>query len=171
MLQLWLQYLQAGALVLIPPIGAWIAWQQAQIAKARLDFDLYQKRYAVFEAARRLLAEVKKNPEAQYFDLDAYDLETADAVFLHTDDLSEVDLSTYLSKLKVHAACLLDLNKKLHPFFDTGDDKTRLEEEHKNELKWFDTQTPELVEHFKKWLKLDKSKRWQAWRIFGRSRS
>jgi hypothetical protein len=56
-LPLWLQYLQAVALVLIPIIGAWIAWQQVRIARAKLHFDLYKKRFAVFEAARRLIAE------------------------------------------------------------------------------------------------------------------
>jgi len=54
----WLQYLQAFALVAIPPIGAWLAWQQVQIARVKLQHDLYDRRYQVFDATRRLLANV-----------------------------------------------------------------------------------------------------------------
>jgi len=158
MLPWWLQYLKAVALVLIPPIGAWIAWQQMHIASVRLKFDLYQKRYAVFEAARRLLAEVHKHSNYLDFKLEAYDLETSDAVFLHPDKLSE-----YLRELRNHAAKLSDLNGKIGSFPTAGE--SELSKKRDEELEWFNNQMDELVEHFKPFLKLDKSKFWQVWRL------
>jgi hypothetical protein len=156
MLPWWLQDVQAVAVVLIALIGAWIAYQQMHIAAVRLRFDLYQKRYAVFEAARRLLAEVKKHPTGLDFDLEAYDLGTADAVFLflHTDDLSN-----YLGELREHAINLRDLNKRLFPPMNFGtvaaDDEKRLSEERNKELDWFGNQTTELVKQFKPFLRFD----------------
>ena len=75
MLPAWLQYLQVlqvGAVALIPLIGAWIAWQQVQIARVRLQFDLYGKRFAVFEAARRLIEEISQNGNISEAGLQAY---------------------------------------------------------------------------------------------------
>jgi hypothetical protein len=51
----WMQWAQAIALIVISCLGSWIAYKQARIAAAKLNFDLYQKRFDVFEGARRLV--------------------------------------------------------------------------------------------------------------------
>ena len=55
---------------------------QKRIAAARLNFDLYQKRYAVFEVARRLLAEVVQNDHVDAKQVIEFNIATADAPFL-----------------------------------------------------------------------------------------
>ena len=55
MIPWWLQYLQTFALIAIPAVGACLAWQQVQIARVKLQHDLYDRRYRVFEATRKLL--------------------------------------------------------------------------------------------------------------------
>jgi hypothetical protein len=49
----WVQVLQALAVPVIAAAGAWVALQQMHIARVKLQHDLYDRRYAVFEAVRR----------------------------------------------------------------------------------------------------------------------
>jgi hypothetical protein len=63
-LPVWIQYIQAGAVILIPIIGAFIANQQVKIARVKLQHDLYERRFEVFQAARKLLAHVITNGNA-----------------------------------------------------------------------------------------------------------
>jgi hypothetical protein len=111
MLPTWLQYLQAGAVILIPLIGAWIAWQQVQIARAKLHFDLYEKRFAVFEAARRLIGEAIRTANITTSSLNAYTLGTADAVFLLSDEANK-----YLRDVAKHAAALSTMQYAIEPW-------------------------------------------------------
>lgn len=53
----WVQVLQALAVPVIAAVGAWVALQQMHIARVKLQHDLYERRYAVFEAVRRFLDE------------------------------------------------------------------------------------------------------------------
>jgi hypothetical protein len=51
----WMQWAQAIALILLSSVGAWIAVKQMRIATAKLNLDLYDRRFKVFEAGRRFL--------------------------------------------------------------------------------------------------------------------
>ena len=57
----WVQTLQALAVPMIAAVGAWIAIQQMRIARIKLQHDLYDRRYAVFQAVRRFLDEAVAN--------------------------------------------------------------------------------------------------------------
>ena len=72
----------------IPLVGAWLAWQQVQIARVKLQHDLFERRYNVFAAARRLLAQIDTHRRPSDEDLRAFMLGTSDAVFLFDDDLA-----------------------------------------------------------------------------------
>ena len=96
MLPLWMQYLQAVALLLLPAIGAWIAWQQVQIARVKLQHDLYDRRFAIFNAARKLLLEVTTHGDISDHSVNEYVIATADAVFL----LDDPTLCEYLKDLE-----------------------------------------------------------------------
>ena len=58
MIPLWLQILQAFSVLCISGVGAWLAWQQVQIARVKLQHDLYDRRYRVFDATLKFLVEV-----------------------------------------------------------------------------------------------------------------
>jgi hypothetical protein len=62
-------------------VGAWIAYQQVRIAKAKLKFDLYSKRYAVFEAARNLWIEVVQHDHVDTPAIKDFLAKTSEAVF------------------------------------------------------------------------------------------
>jgi hypothetical protein len=61
-----------------------IAETQKNIAAARLNFDLHEKPYAVFDAARRLLIQVVQHDHVEPGDVIKFNIETGDAVFFST---------------------------------------------------------------------------------------
>ena len=71
------EYLQALAVIAIPLVGAWLAWQQVQIARVKLQHDLFERRYNVFAAARRLLAQIDTHRRPSDEDLRAFMLGTS----------------------------------------------------------------------------------------------
>ena len=108
MIPLWLQILQATAVLCISGVGAWLARQQVQIARVKLQHDLYDRRYRVFEAVRTLLVEVATHAEASNEAVFAFVRGTDDAVFLFDDDLVK-----YLTEIRHHAARLHAINTVL----------------------------------------------------------
>jgi hypothetical protein len=130
-----------------------IAQEQADIAKQKLRHDLYERRYRVFDAARKLLCEVASHRIASDEDLRAFVIGTGDAVFLFNDDLA--------NQLKeIHNRAL-----KLRTFDEAKDDflvgDKRRESciaqsgEHFN---WLKHQLEGLVDMFKPFLKLSESR-------------
>ena len=89
-LPLWLQYTQALAQALAVPIigsliaatGAWIALQQMRIAHTKLRHDLFDRKFTVFEAARKMLYDVIVSNDTSDEAIRIYLLETANAPFL-----------------------------------------------------------------------------------------
>jgi hypothetical protein len=155
----WLQYLQALAVVLIPPIGAWLAWQQVQIARVKLQHDLYERRYAVFNAARKLLAEVVAHRTPSEVGLRAYTISTADAVFLFNDQIAE-----YLRELRKRAIILETIHSVMEPL-PPGDKKVELWEKASKEFLWLNDELDTLVSRFKPFLTLDRRRRFlHRWR-------
>ena len=154
MIPWWLQYLQAFALVTIPPIGAWLAWQQVQIARVKLQHDLFDRRFRVFDAVRRLLANICANGDASDEEIHGFVFARDDAVFLFDDDLVQC-----LEKMRERALRLQVTNNK-------GLLETMPEAERHNaniavsEYKaWFGEQLVGLTGKFKPFLKLDKRQR------------
>lgn len=97
----WMQWLQALAIILLSGLGAWIAFKQVRIAYAKLSFDLYEKRFAVFEAAQKLLIAILQNADVTDRDLSEYNLEVIDAGFLFDQEIED-----YLDDLRKRAARL-----------------------------------------------------------------
>jgi hypothetical protein len=51
----WVSYLQALSTPAIAIAGVTIAWGQLRLAHNRFQYDLYERRLRVFEAAKKLL--------------------------------------------------------------------------------------------------------------------
>jgi hypothetical protein len=60
---------------------------QRRIAAARLNFDLHEKRYAVFEVAKRVLVEVVQDEYVDAKQVMEFNIATADAPFLFEQDI------------------------------------------------------------------------------------
>jgi hypothetical protein len=90
----WMQWLQALALIAISGLGAWIAFKQVRIGTAKLNLDLYDKRFRVFETARTLLVAIFQHGEVRQAEINAFNLGVSDAIFLFDESIDEylVDL-------------------------------------------------------------------------------
>ena len=117
---------------------------QKNIAAARLNFDLYEKRYAVFDAARRLLIKVVQHDNVESTEVIKFNIETADAVFLFNKDIDE-----YLESLR---------NKilRLRVLDEAGDEQKRnhLIDLESNLHIALSNELPTMVEKFKPYLRL-----------------
>jgi hypothetical protein len=56
----WMQWGQALGVIAISGLGAWIAFKQVKIATAKLNLDLYDRRFKAFEGARTLVTQVMR---------------------------------------------------------------------------------------------------------------
>ena len=99
MLPLWVQVLQALAVPVIAAVGAWVAVQQIVIARVKLQHDLYDRRYAVFDAVRAFLNEAISSQIVSQETFRMFALKTADAEFLFDDGLA-----AYLREMREHAS-------------------------------------------------------------------
>lgn len=161
-----LQYLQAFAVMAIPAVGALLAWQQVQIARVKLQHDLFDRRYRVFDATQRLLNSCAAGSASEE-DMRAFLLDTGARAFLFNDD----KLIGYLNDIQVRARDLQALRsemsrpgKILHPRFNFNleEDKTKAMDALSKHQTWFPEQLGMLVSKFEPSLKLDKSR----WRHF-----
>ena len=85
----WMQWSQGIALMLIPAIGAWIAFKQVRIATTKLNFDLYAKRFAVFEAARTYIGRFETEGKVTLKEAVTLRVACVEAVFLFDDPVSK----------------------------------------------------------------------------------
>jgi hypothetical protein len=99
MLSLWVQALQALAVPVIAAVGTWVAIQQMVIARVKLQHDLYDRRYAVFDAVRAFLNEAIGSQVVSPETFRTFALKTADAEFLFDDGLA-----AYLREMREHAS-------------------------------------------------------------------
>jgi hypothetical protein len=146
-LPVWLLYMQALAIPAIAAIGAWIAWQQVGIARAKLQHDLYDKRFAVFDAARDLLLEIMLDGKSTPETLRAYALATANAAFVLDDELSR-----YVDEIRQRAFKLRITQASIEKASDN--DRGRLVDKEAEETDWLLAQPPFLIERFKPFLRL-----------------
>ena len=154
-LPLWVQYAQAlGApllAVVVAAAGAWLAWQQVRIARVRLKHDLYDRRFAVFDAARKFLAEVMTHGCPTNDQIRAYVVGTGDAIFL-----LNYDVATYLEEIRKKSIYLQEYKEMLKSL-PVGDERTALAKRNSETFAWLMEQLPiGLVTHFKPFLTLEK---------------
>jgi hypothetical protein len=145
----WVQVLQALAVPVIAAVGAWVAIQQMWIARVKLRHDLYDRRYAVFHATRRLLDEVISNKIVSGDTLRSFVLGTADAQFLFDDTLA-----AYLKEMRDHAAKHQSINITMESM-PAGDEKAAASKAAGEHLLWLIDQIDGLAGRFRSFLILD----------------
>ena len=155
-LPLLVQYMQALAIPAVAVVGAWIAWQQMRIAGAKLRHDLYERRFAVFDAARTLLQDIERNGTPSQDALRSYAVGTADAVFLFDNDICK-----YLEEIRDRTFKLKGDEARADRMPD-GHPRARLVDKASDENEWLLSQLAILSERFKPILSLYGYQRW--WR-------
>ena len=148
----WMQWAQAIALLVIPVVGALIAYKQWLIAAAKLNLDLYDRRFAVFEAARTLLLGVLQNGVTFSKDLNAFHVGIADAGFLLNDDIEKY--FDQLSKKVWQLTILLQQKTSLEQSNADDDARAKAADQMATAFTAIQKELPTLVAKFKPFLKL-----------------
>jgi hypothetical protein len=152
-LPLWVEVLQALAVPVIAAVGAWIAAQQMYLARVKLQHDLYDRRYAVFDAVRRFLDEAVATKIVSAETLHSFALRTADAPFLFDD-------APYLKEMRERAAKAQSIYSVIEGVPGMpADQKARASQAAGEHLTWLVGQLDGLAEQFRPFLTLDKRSR------------
>jgi len=137
-------------LLVIAGFGSYVAYQQHRTSRARLKLDLFEKRFAVFDRARKFLTVVTQNGAAELdAQLDAifeYRASIGEASFLFTPDTVEYLESIYQHALKLHTA------QRTMNELPVGDERSRLPAKLSSERQWLADQLPELKSVFAPYL-------------------
>jgi hypothetical protein len=124
-----------------------IAQQQAELATVRLQHELYDRRFAIFEAARNFFVHqiyVYGNVSDESYK--SYFKGTADAVFLLDETVTD-----YLEEIRTKALRLKWLNEKIRSI-EAGDERIKATADENEILNWFYDQDQVLIEKFKPFL-------------------
>jgi acyl transferase domain-containing protein len=148
MLPAWMQWVQAIAVLAIACLGAWIAYQQARIAAARLDFDLFEKRYAVFEGARDFLIKGLQSQEFETTEIIRFNVSTADAVFLFDEQVVD-----YLNRLRERVVRLKTLNDRIKTVKNEKIRNASIDSAEKMTLE-LGQEMPVMIENFRPYMRL-----------------
>jgi hypothetical protein len=147
-LPVWVQVLQALAVPVIAVVGAWIALQQMYLARVKLQHDLYDRRFAVYEAARKLLVEIITQGYPSRDQVRLYVIGTADAVFLLNEEVSK-----YLEEIRARASRLRAIHATL------PHEQIAMQQQDDALFSWMTEQLPiGLVEKFKPFLTLERTR-------------
>ena len=99
---------QALSLTIIGLMTWWVAHQQKRINRQQLDvneyrirLDLYDRRWAVYEATERFMEQVIRNLSPEFEDFSEFSRST-----LHAKYLFGNDVNTYMEELRARAASL-----------------------------------------------------------------
>ena len=129
-----------------------IADAQKSIAAARLDFDLYEKKFAVFEAARRLLISVVQHDHVDPKEVITFKIETGEAVFLFNQDIT-----SYLQGLqdKVLRLRSLKAQEKAADEYGEEEKRQRLVDLESEQHQVLNNELALIIEKFKPYLKFN----------------
>jgi hypothetical protein len=125
-----------------------IADGQKKIAAAKLNLDLFDRRFAIFEAARKLLIEIVQHDHVDASDINKFNIRTADAVFLF-----DKDIETYLDGFRRKVVRLKMLNTQR----DAAQDEAKrhaLIDQASEQFMALAEELPIMIETFKPYLKL-----------------
>jgi hypothetical protein len=154
----WVVILQALAVPAIAVFGIWFTRQQVDIARTKLRYDLFDKRYAVLVTARELLGHIFAHGNVTMEQLGKYTLGIIDARYLLDDSLSD-----YLLVIPTRAI-ELQTRRAATAWEPVGLDKLEMAKKAGNDIQWLIGQTDVLAEKFKPFLTLEpktKSAWWQ----------
>ena len=158
----WVAVLQALLVPVIAAVGAFIAWQQMQFSRIRLQHDLYDRRFAIFRSTEQMLMSVAVEGRVSDDVFLPFAAGVGAARFVFDGNLSE-----YLLEVLKHAIALQRAQSQLRGLPACQSDPSAVDTEAK-ELTWLVEQGRGLGDRFRPFLQFDR--RWTlSWRqILGR---
>ena len=109
--------------VLLAVFAAYIAYQQFRLQREKFKLDLFEKRFQVFAASRKLLSIILQDARLELKDLFEYRGAVAEAAFLFGEDIT-----TYLREIDKKALRMHSLHDKLKGI-SPGEERSKIVEE------------------------------------------
>jgi hypothetical protein len=128
-----------------------IALTQSRISTAKLNLDLYEKRFKVFEATRRYIGNVFESDSLVRVGIE-FDVETAEAAFLFDEKVEK-----FIDQPGKRGSILSEFRRRLRAMDEsgtTGNDRNRIVEIIAEQEATFLSELENLVATFKPYLQL-----------------
>lgn len=133
--------------ILVAVFVAYVSYRQYRIDREKFKLDLFEKRFTVFSAARKLLSIVLRGAKADLKDLFEYRAAVAEATFLFDEDITD-----YLDEIDKQFLRLHTTEAKLKGDL-VAEERNKLIDENDKTLGWLIDQLPELKTRFSPYLK------------------
>ncbi len=145
----WTTYLAALLTPTVAVLGSFIAYRQWRLAQNKLKLELFEKRFSVFEAARKLIPSIMTSGKAKDEDVFKFFFATREAKWLLDASVAE-----YLDKqLYCKAIDLQTLDAELEGV-PVGEERSKNVHSQSDIKKWFAAQYKVLDEIFSPYLQL-----------------
>lgn len=145
----WTTYLSAFSVPAIAVLGAAIAYRQWRTAQNKLKLDLFEKRFAVYDAARRLLASVLTSGKVRDEEMFKCFVATREAKWLLSDQVAH-----YLDKVLRHRLLELQALDAELEGVPVGPDRSANVKKQTEIKNWLGLQFDALDENFAPYLRL-----------------
>lgn len=146
----WIETLSALLAPTVAVVTLYIAFQQYRIGRQKVRHDLFERRYAVYEAIRDFLYEAIREAtlsESAFFQLNKG---TDDALFLFDESVEE-----YIQTVREKGARLRFINGRLaDTSLPVGQERSQLAEEDTELVTWFSKQPAHLKRILRKHMRL-----------------
>ncbi|KAF0805867.1 hypothetical protein A6D6_01923 [Alcanivorax xiamenensis] len=145
----WTQILAAMLTPTVAILGSYIAWRQWKTAENRLKFDLFERRFAVYNAARKLIGSIAQSGKIEDEKLRDFLHATREAKWLFNEQLASYLDNEIWSK----AVDLQTLDSELVGM-PAGEERTNNIREQSEIKKWLVAQMREMDKKFSLFLKV-----------------
>jgi hypothetical protein len=106
----WTQYMTALMTPLVAAIAAYVAWKQSSIARNKLKLDLFDRRFAVYDAAKSLIGHIAVTGGVSEDALFSFDSATKQARWLLNEDLDRYLNTTLYEMARLHRTTISELS-------------------------------------------------------------
>ena len=130
------------ATLIVGLVAAFIAYQQYSIAHTKLKLDLFDRRYRIYEAARKFLALILQRATFDDKDLFEYYAGISDAKFLFPKEVTD-----YLKLISTRAVQMRTYARK-YEHLPVGNERSALVDKESEELVWIGRQIIEFSSVF-----------------------
>jgi len=145
----WTNYLSALLTPIVAVLGSIIAYRQWRTAQHKLKFELFDRRFTVYEAARNFLASVMTSGRAKEEEIYKFLLATREAKWLLNNEVAE-----YLENELYHNALDLQVLQAELEGVPVGEERSTIVHKQSEIKKWFYAQYAVLDQKFSPFLGL-----------------
>lgn len=145
----WTNYLAALLVPTVAVLGSVIAYRQWRTAQNKLKFELFDRRFSVYEASKNLLASIMTSGKAKDEEVFRFLLATREAKWLLNNEVA-----TYLEKELYHKAIDLQTLQATLEGVPLGEERSANVKKQAEIKKWFIAQYEVLDEKFSPFLEL-----------------